>query len=121
MLAPLPFPKSYNIWERKEFISHYDKNIGIINSLLSPQDIVCAQSNIGAYFAARKYIYPFPHKLENSNVVILHNYSPTTNKKFMQIDFDVDIEKMLNNKDFELVYDHQNWLVFKRHDANNKR
>lgn len=91
---------------------------------------VSAQGNIGAHFSYREQIYLFPHKVAESDYVILWLSSPTTwydNKSFsgdvasighhiqmLPLDYLTKIEELLGNKNFKIAYWNEPWLVFKR-------
>lgn len=130
LYAPLPLPFSKNIWHPVQLMPEYDYRESLIKTLIEKQSIVSAQANIASHFSQREKIYSFPNRLNESDYVILWLNSPTTEYdyhssfndlaligQYLQmhpLDYLSAIEKLLADKNFNIVYWNDPWLVFKR-------
>ena len=127
-LSQLPFNENVSIWKQKEPINFYDSHIDEIKSIIGDNSKIAAYKHVGGYFADRLYIYPYPNikseeKIYNELEFIIINahinaYGSFGNSFFyddvLGADPNIEVEKLLQDKWFELVYDKNNWWVFKR-------
>lgn len=123
LFAPFSLPFAANIARPPvTLITKYDDREDEIKSLVGSQS-VSVQANIGAHFSQREQIYIFPDKLSQSHYVILWLSTPENpNDISILINYILfspavylnEIEKLLHDKNFKIVYWNDPWLVFKR-------
>jgi len=126
---PFPLPKYTNFWAPKSFVNLKDHTLDEIKSLLSPSSSVSAQANIGAHFSQREFIYSFPNKIDEVDVIVLRLESPTNNlnpKNPMYVgtlahhlqmkpkDYLDLISTILLDKGYGILLWKDSWLVLKR-------
>ncbi len=132
ILSPFPFPKSANFWAPKSLINLHDQTLDEIKSVLSPASSVSAQANVGAHFSQREFIFSFPNKIDEVDVIVLRLESPTNNLNpqnptyigtlahHLQMkpkDYLDSISNILLDKGYGIFLWKDNWLVLKREHA----
>jgi len=136
LLAPLPLPKAINYWKPNSFVNLPDHRIKEIHRLIGKDTSVSIQANLGSHFSQRRDIYRFPNKIDKVDIIIFRFESPTMNinnlkqekeakrgfplhmlDNHLQMDkkdYLTSVEKLLEDKNFGIVYWDNPWLVLKR-------
>ena len=118
--APLPIPGSANVWQMKKIVNYYDPHIDEIKAIIPPQAAIAAQVNIGGNFTERLYAYPYPEQNINPEYIILQDNIPTDMKDYEELALrstpKMEITKLQADKRFELIYQKEDWYVFRRKD-----
>src|SRR5207249_10924160 len=68
---PAPAPGAYNVWRIHSLRLKRDPPIAEIHALINPDLKLSVQSNVGSFFSQRRYVYPFPAKLEDVDAVVV--------------------------------------------------
>jgi len=124
--APLPMPGSLNFWQPASPIANFDKRELAIKKMLEYRPI-SIQSNLGAHFSQRSFIYAFPEKKGETDFIVLRLEKPTfksipdnpaeigTAAHHLHLslpDYLNQVEQLLNDKQYEVIYWDDPWLVF---------
>lgn len=119
MFIPVPLPGNFYLWKLHSFVNFEDPHIAEIKAIIGDEPIA-AQVNVGGFFTERLEAYPYPDSLDKSHYIIMHKEIPSANDTFVRDVIRVNphqaIEKLLQDEDFELVYQREKWFVFKRKD-----
>ncbi|MDX1974865.1 MAG: DUF2079 domain-containing protein [Rickettsiales bacterium] len=116
-----PLSPMRNMWEINLADHTRTMHIGQIAALLSPNDSVAAQSNIGSFFSQRAHITPYIAQTD-AQVIILHLAYPFSDgNSLFNIPYEVSKEEYLravkatlNNRAYGVVYWQDHWLVLKK-------
>lgn len=120
--GPFPLPYMLNAWHPTRTVTFYDQRVDDIKELID-QASVTVQANVGPHFSQRNAIYRFPNKINQSQYIILHLYSPTKQLRGTFVgtlyhhlemnpeDYLNTIEDLLVYKNFNIVYWNDPWLV----------
>jgi uncharacterized membrane protein len=123
---PLPLPGALNFWQPISTIGKFDNRELLVKKLLENRSI-SVQANLGPHFSQRFEIYNFPEKIGESDFIVLKLDSPTFNIKSIDegelgslarhLHMDLaeyldQVEILLNNKNYEVFYWNDPWLVF---------
>lgn len=125
-VAPFPLTGAINFWQPKNVIADLDSREAIIKKIIG-NDAVSVQANVGAHFTHRNSIYSFPNRIEKSDFIVLRLDSPTlktapdnpaeigTLSHHLHLrfsDYLSQIELLLRNNNFQLLYWDDPWAVF---------
>ena len=121
LFMPAPLPLAHNVWQIESIHLKRDGAIGDIQRFIEPEMIVSAQANIGSFFSQRRFIYPFPARLDEADAVVLHieypyadfDYAPYGNPYPTESMRQVlrAMEHVVNGLDFGLLYWERGWLL----------
>lgn len=121
----LPLPFAHNFWKPVQTVNLYDERETVIKKLIEQQSI-SVQANVGSHFSQRMGLYRFPQQINETEYIVLRLQAPSS--KIFQHDIGsllhhlqmlpdkylLTIEMLLNNKNFNVAYWDDPWLVFKR-------
>ena len=121
---PFGLPKSADIWQVSGFKMRQPEMIEEIQDRIGPDDALCVQANIGAFFSERKEIFPFPKGIGRADTILLYidypfdkldhtpfeaPYAIVTPLEFIHA-----VKEFLNRDTFGIVYFHKGWLIARR-------
>lgn len=124
--APLPLTGAVNYWRPISVITPFDKREYVVKEIIG-NGALSAQVNLGAHFTQRDSIYGFPDKIDQADFIVLRLDSPTlkiTSDNPGEIgslahhlhlhitDYLNQVEKLLNDQKYALLYWDDPWLVF---------
>jgi uncharacterized membrane protein len=121
---PFGLPKAANIWQINALNLKRPPVIQELKKRFSPGESLSVQANIGAYFAERKQIFPFPKGLDKVDSIILLLEYPFDTIQHTPFEapyaitepaqFAGAVKKLLERKDFGIIYFNDGWLIAKR-------
>lgn len=121
LFMPAPVPLAQNVWQIQSVHLSRDAAIEEIQAFIRPEMRVSAQSNIGSFFSQRRFIYPFPARLNEADAVILHfeypyadfGYAPYANPYPTETMRQVlqRMEDVVSSRDFGILFWERNWLL----------
>lgn len=128
-LAPLPLPGAANLWAAKHYPWTPEPALADVRSVISGNDSLSVQANVGAYFSQRKAIYQFPAGLGKADAIVLHLGNPTWKSGPVEADevalpahhlqmnteaYLGTIEALLEDADYGVLLWKNSWVVLGR-------
>jgi uncharacterized membrane protein len=129
-----PLPGVLNSWAPEKIIPYDDPVLVEVKELAGTHSVT-VQANVGAHFSQRMEVHPFPQKIGQVDMIILHLDSPTTLKQgnnprkigtlahHLQMNpklYLESIEELLSDKRYGVVLWEPPWLVMKKSFINKK-
>ncbi len=122
--APLPLPGAFNFWEIGAVQLSPDPTVATIRDLIRGSTSISVQANVGAFFADRQRVVPFPYGTESAELVVLHDHYPYRDPTYTPFDAPYDVvdnevfqserERILRSPQFERLQSPDPWIVLKR-------
>jgi uncharacterized membrane protein len=124
-VAPLPLIGAVNYWQPVRVMAPFDKRETLVKQIVG-NGTLSVQANLGAHFSQRNAIYSFPEHIDRSDFIVLKLDSPTlrtppddpgvfgTLAHHLHLhltDYLSQIEQLLSNKNYKLLYWNDPWLV----------
>ncbi|MDD5460760.1 MAG: hypothetical protein PHG00_03875 [Methylococcales bacterium] len=109
-------------------MASYDNRELLVKKIIENQS-VSVQSNLGAHFTQKSIIYRFPKKIGEVDSIVLRLESPTKtitpdnpvyigtlahHLQMTSATYLDQVEKLLLNKDYKLVYWDDPWVIFSK-------
>ncbi|MGJ0516395.1 MAG: DUF2079 domain-containing protein [Methylomicrobium sp.] len=124
-VAPLPLLGAVNYWQPVHVMASFDKRETLVQQIVG-NGTLSVQANLGAHFSQRNAIYSFPEHIDQSDFIVLKLDSPTLRTApddpgvfgtlahhfhLHLTDYLSQIEQLLSNKNYKLLYWNDPWLV----------
>lgn len=103
----------------------HSKRVDELKKIIPGGASLSVQHNLGPHFSERKEIYRFPLKKDEVQYIMLDQTDPYRNNPFQIFKFDYalqmepdewknNIADLKNSSDYDIVYDQDGYLIFKR-------
>lgn len=109
-----------DLWHKENYKYAKDPEINEIRAIVGPDTALSVQSNIGVWFADRKYIFQFPDRYKDVDFIIVnlvypyeHMQRPIGNPYDLD-EFAVKFGRLLHDPRFRIIYAKHYWVVFER-------